>query len=55
MVVAVQFNADNLLAATRKKFQRDAACAGEEVESRGSIEINILNEYIEDVLLGTVP
>ena len=54
MMVAVKFDADDLLTATGEKFERDAARAGEEVERRSTIEIDILDEHVEDVLLGKV-
>ena len=50
-MVAVCFYADDTLAATGNQFQRDAACAGKEVEGCGILEIDVILQNIKDVLL----
>ena len=54
MVVAVEFDADDAAAASREEFEGDAARAGEQVEGLGTVEFDVLNEHVEDVLLGKV-
>ena len=50
-MVAVSFYTDDTLAATGNQFQRDAACAGKEVEGCGILEIDVILQNIKDVLL----
>ena len=50
-MVAVCFYADDTLAATGNQFQRDAACAGKEVEGCGILEVDVILQNIKDVLL----
>ena len=50
-MVAVCFYTDDTLAATGNQFQRDAACAGKEVEGCGILEIDVILQNIKDVLL----
>ena len=54
VMVAVLLYADHLGTASRQELKRDAARAGEEVEGRGTIEVDVAHEHIEDVLLGKV-
>ena len=54
VMVPVHLYADHLLTASRQQFQRDAACAREEVEGRSVFEVHILHQHVEDVLLGKV-
>ena len=51
MMVAIEFDTDDMATATRKQFESDAACAREEIQRLGSLEIDILCEHIEDILL----
>ena len=50
-MVAVGLYADYSAASTGYQFQRDAACAGKEVEGCGILEIDVILQNIEDVLL----
>ena len=54
VVVAVELDADDATTATREQFEGDATRAGEEVEGLGTVEVDVLNEHVEDVLLGEV-
>ena len=54
VVVAIEFNADDVAAASREQFKGNAARAGEEVEGLGTVEVDVLNEHVEDVLLGKI-
>ena len=54
VMIPVHLYADHLTAASRQQFQRDAACAREEVEGRSVFEVHILHQHVEDVLLGKV-
>ena len=54
VVVAVEFDADDVTAASREQFKGNAARAGEEVEGLGTVEVDVLNEHVEDVLLGKI-
>lgn len=54
VMVAVHLHAYHLLAATRDEFQRYASRSGEEVEGCSLLEIDILQQHVEDVLLGEV-
>ena len=54
VMVAVQLHTDDLIATARHELERDAARAAKEVERRGSIEIDIAAQHIEDVLLGKI-
>ena len=54
VVVAIEFNADDVTAASREQFKGNAARAGEEVEGLGTVEVDVLNEHVEDVLLGKI-
>lgn len=54
VMVAVEFDADNTGTATREQFECDAACTCKEVEGLCTFEIDILHQYVEDVLLGKV-
>ena len=49
-MVAVGLYADDSAASTGYQFQRDAACAGKEVEGSGILEIDVILQNIEDVL-----
>ena len=51
MMVTIQFYTHHLSAATRQQFQRDAACAREKVKGRGTIEIDVTRQHVEDILL----
>ncbi len=53
-MVAVQFHTDDLLTTPREHFQRNAACAGKEVQGTDILEVDIAVEYVEDVLFGEV-
>ena len=54
VMVAVQLHTDDLTATARHELERDAARAAKEVERRGSVEIDIAAQHIEDVLLGKI-
>ena len=54
VVVAIQLDADDVGTASRHQFERDAACAGEEVEDRCAFEVEIARQHIEDILLGKI-
>ena len=41
VVVAIQFYADDLGTTTRKQFEGDAACAGEQVEGLGTFKVDV--------------
>ena len=53
-VVAVGFDADHLLAASRQQLERYAARAGKEVEGTCAFKVDVCVEDIEDVLLRKV-
>ena len=50
-MVAVCLYADYTLATAGNQFQRDAACAGKEVEGCGILEVDVILQNIKDVLL----
>jgi len=54
MMVTVEFDADDTATTTGQQFEGDAASAGEEIQSLGSLKVDVLGEHIEDVLLGKV-
>ena len=54
MVVTIHLDADHLLATTRHEFQGNTACAREQIEGCGVLEVNILRQHIKDVFFGKV-
>lgn len=50
-MVAVCLYADDTLATAGNQFQRDAACAGKEIEGCGVLEVDVILQNIKDVLL----
>ena len=50
-MVAVCLYADYTLATAGNQFQRDAACAGKEIEGCGVLEVDVILQNIKDVLL----
>ena len=53
-MVTVEFDADHTAATAGEQFEGDAACAGEEIQRLGALEVDILRQHIEDILLGEV-
>lgn len=53
-MVAVEFHADDVAAASGEQFERDASGAGKEVECAASVEVDVSAEHVEDVLFGKV-
>ena len=54
VMVAVKLYADHLGTSSRQQLERDAARTGKEVESCGTLKVDVAHQYIEDVLLGEV-
>lgn len=54
MMLAVLFNTHHPLAAARHQFERYAASARKEIQSRGSIQFDVRRQNIENVFFGEI-
>ena len=54
VVVAVEFDTDDLTASAREQFKGNTASARKEVEGACTVEVDIVGKHIKDILLGKI-